>query len=252
MPAQPLPTRDQMLGFILRFIQDGNRDDEVIVKREFHGDFIVLFGIIQRVRRLSQAWVRLEKAGFSVEARMLVRAALEHAVTAQWVFYTVGGVDRMRHSGARDQFNLARDTGGSATQLSDLEDAIPAGPGMPAWGQIVADFDEPTRFIAQSYRVLSQIVHVTHSTILDGLEVDADGEISLRMEPEPAVEHEVLYALTGACLLAAWLLAVMSGDILQQQRLREGGVELHMPWRLDHHLPEERRRAAGPPPEPNK
>jgi hypothetical protein len=241
-----------MLGFILRFIQDGNRGDDVTVKREFHGDFIVLFGIVQRVRRLSRAWVRLEKAGFGTEARMLVRAALEHAVTAQWVFYTVGGVDRMRHSSARDQFNLARDTGATAQQLRDLENAIPAGPGMPAWGQIVTDIDDPTRFINQSYRVLSQIVHVTHSTILDGLEVDEKGEISIRMEPEPAVEQEVLYALTGACLLAAWLLAVMSGDTSQQQRLRERGVELHMPWRLDHHLPERRRRAAGPPPEPSE
>jgi hypothetical protein len=183
---------------------------------------------------------------------MLVRAALEHAVTAQWVFYTVGGVDRMRHSGASDQFNLARDVGATERQLRDLGDAIPSGPGMPAWGQIVTDVDDPAGFIRQSYRVLSQIVHVTHSTIIDGLAVGEDGEVSLRMEPEPAVEQEVLYALTGACLLAAWLLAVMSGDTSEQQRLRERGVDLHMPWRLDHHLLDERRRAAGPPAEPSE
>jgi hypothetical protein len=240
-----------MLGFILRFIQDGNRGDEVTVKREFHGDFVVLFGIVQRVRRLSQAWVRLEKAGFGIEARMLVRAALEHAVTAQWVFYTEDGVDRMRRSGALDQLNLARDLRASEERLRTLEGSLPAGPAMPAWGQIMTDLDDPTGFIKQSYRVLSQIVHVTHSTILDGLDIGDDGRLSVRMEPEVGVEQEVLYALTGACLLAAWLLAVMSGDAAQQQRLRERGVELHMPWRLDHHLPDQRRRAAGPPPEPS-
>jgi hypothetical protein len=50
MPTQPLPSRNQMLGFILRFIQDGNRGEDVTVKHEFQGDFLVLFGIIQRVR----------------------------------------------------------------------------------------------------------------------------------------------------------------------------------------------------------
>jgi hypothetical protein len=156
----------------------------------------------------------------------------------------------MRRSGARDQFNLARDVGATQKQLHDLEAAIPSGPGMPSWGQIMSDLDDPSRFITQAYRVLSQIVHVTHSTIIDGLEVDKDGEISVRIEPEPAVEQEVLYSLTAACLLAAWLLAVMAGDAPRQQRLREVGIELQMPWRLDHHLPDKSRRTAGPPAEP--
>jgi hypothetical protein len=90
MPTQPLPSRNQMLGFILRFIQDGNRGDEVTVKREFRGDFLVLFGIIQRVRRLSQSWIRLEKAGFGTEARMLVRAAIARRDGAMGVLHGWG------------------------------------------------------------------------------------------------------------------------------------------------------------------
>ncbi len=245
MPKEPLPTQDQMLGFIIRFVQQGTHDASFEVLRRYQDDFVVLFGIMQRVRRFAKAYLKLAKEGYATEARLFVRGALEHAVTAQWVFYTVGGVDRLRVSAARDQFNLGRDTGGAQERLDELEAAVPIGKGMPEWAAIMREMDE-NRFIHQTYRVMSQIVHVTHSSIVDGLDIDEHGSISVRMEPEPALEIEVLYALTACCVLVAWLFAVMSGDAQEQRRVQERGVALHMPWRLDHHLAEERRRDAPP------
>lgn len=245
-----LPAHDAMLSFIIRFVQLGSKDDEIRVKTAFADDFVMLFGPIHRVRRLGQAYLQLAKRGHTVEGRVLVRAAIEHAFTAQWVFYTVGGLDRFRASTTADQHALAVAVRVPAEQLQETLDAIVPGPRMPKWADISRDLDDGSGFVSQSYRVLSQIAHVTHSAVVDGIAVDDSGEVSLRWNPEENIAEQVLYALTGACALAAWLLAVMTGDGQEQRRLRELCHALHIPWRLDQHLPSHRRRNVGPPPEP--
>ena len=74
-----------MRAFLLRFIQDAKHRDMVTVPAENEREFLpVLYGLVQRVRRFAQAYVRLEKAGFATEASVLLRAALE-AHTELWL-----------------------------------------------------------------------------------------------------------------------------------------------------------------------
>ncbi len=79
-----LPTSDALLAFILRYIQVPSRRDEFKVDTQRQDEFLLLFGLTHRVRRLAQAYLRLRKGDFEVEGQILVRSALEHAVTAQW------------------------------------------------------------------------------------------------------------------------------------------------------------------------
>jgi hypothetical protein len=73
-----------MLGFVLRFVQRHNGGQRVKVPEENHRDFLELFGLIQRVGRLARGYLALRHQGFTAEGTILVRSALEHAVTAQW------------------------------------------------------------------------------------------------------------------------------------------------------------------------
>lgn len=199
-----LPDPQRMKSFVLRYLQQENRGSEVIVDQAFDRDFVVLFGLLQRVRQLARCHLMLSRDGHGPIGRVLVRAAIEHAVTAQWVFFTDGGSDRLRAAIAHDQLALAVTLGSTDMgHLDALRDAIPPGSGMPKWTHIMRDCDDDTHFISQSYRVLSQAAHVTHSTAAEALSVSDSGELSLVMRPEDRLEHEVLYALAGSCMLSA-------------------------------------------------
>lgn len=245
-----MPTAEQLSGFILRFIKAGEREpgERVAVRAEFGDEYFHLFGLIQRVRRIVQGYALLRQKSFSTEARILARVALEHAVTGQWIFYTKGGLDRFRVSVSRDEYNLRKAVGvKDKARLKGLEDAIIAGKGMPSWTDIRVDLDAEIGYVAHAYSVLSQIVHVTHSTVLDALEVTDDGLLYLRHEPAPALELEVLHIVAASSILAWWLEAVMTGDADLQERLHENSHELAMAMRLDQNLPEAKRRDVGPP-----
>lgn len=233
-----------MRAFLLRFIQDAKHGERITVPAENEREFLMLFGLVQRVRRLAQAYLRLDHAGFASEASVLIRAALEHAVTAQWAYITPGGVDRLHVTLARAQADLAgKMTGYSkdpewVARERQLRAAIPAGPGLPKFTGpegIMAELDS-VKFLAVSYRVLSQVGHVTHQAPL---------AIHLRTEPEANGHAEMLYALTGFCMLVAWLHARLEGDDAEVARLKETSVRLHVPWRLDTHLADDRRRFPG-------
>lgn len=228
---------------MLRFLQQENKGDEVTVARVFDGDFLLLFGLLQRVRHLARCHMVLTKQGYGSVGRMLVRAAIEHAVTAHWVFFTQGGVDRLRVAIARDQLELALALGSEDQEhLTALSEAIPYGKGLPKWTDIMRESDDPANFLKQSYRVLSQTAHVTHATAADAFSLSDSGELSLVMRPEDQLEHEVLYALAGSCMLSAWLFAVMAEDKDEQVRLISWSRDLSIPWTISGNLPAEKRR----------
>lgn len=238
-----LPDRDHLKGFILRFLQQENRGDEVSVANPFQEDFILLFGLLQRVRHLARCHLALSKDGYGSVGRVLVRAALEHSVTAQWAFFTEGGVQRLKVAIGQDQRDLAiAIEAKDQDYLRRLEAAIPAGKGMPKWTDIVRDCDDSTRFVAQSYKVLSQAAHVTHSATVDAISMGESGELSLVLRPEDELEHQVLYALAGCCMLSAWLFAVLGDDQEEQRRLISVSSSLFLPWTIAHNLPAARRR----------
>ncbi|MHA6668609.1 hypothetical protein ACX3O0_07040 [Homoserinimonas sp. A447] len=252
MTDPALPSDVEMRAFLLRFIQDARHRELITVPTDNEREFLVLFGLVQRVRRLAQAYLRLDSAGFGNEASALVRAALEHAVTAQWAYLTPGGVDRLHVTLARAQADLASGMTSYSkdpewvTRERQLRDAIPPGPGLPKFtgtDGIMAALDSIS-FLAVSYRVLSQVGHVTHQAPLDFI-VETEGVVRLRKQPEAENHAEVMYALTGFCMLVAWLHARLEGDDAEVIRLKEMSVRLHVPWRLDTHLTDDRRRFPG-------
>lgn len=210
-------------------------------------DFLLLFGVVHRVRRLAQSYLRLRKAGFEVEGQILVRSALEHSVTAQWAHLADGGLQQFRVSLSTDQYTLVRLIAeGSADPamadiVADYAIGVLAGPQLPKVTQMLAKLDN-NFFLRSTYKVLSQVAHVTHQATLDALESDANGEIVLRLAPESDGDHETLYTLASCCLLSAWVVAHIEGSTDELSRLQQFSAQLSMPFRLDAALaPEERR-----------
>ncbi|MFC9560087.1 DUF5677 domain-containing protein [Agromyces sp. NPDC056965] len=233
--------------FVLRYIQAISKRDRIDVPPENQTDFIALFGLLQRTRRLAQAYLRLRKAGYSSEGKVLLRAALEHSVTAQWAYLTPGGIARLNISqvrAQRDYLQVIASTS-SKTELQEWADSIetPEGKGLPKFtgtDGIMNELDS-VMFLKSSYKVLSQVGHVTHEAALDFI-VEVEGELQLRDSPEASMEHELLYALAGFCMLSAWIMARLQGDDDEIRRLQEISTGLQVPWRLDVHLEPARRR----------
>ncbi|MET0887791.1 MAG: hypothetical protein ABWX92_15225 [Mycetocola sp.] len=241
-----LASPEALEAFILRFLQDKSHSEQIMVLAEYQSDFLVLFGLIHRVRRLARAYILLRKQAFTTEGEVLVRAAMEHAVTAQYAFLTVGGIERLNNTLGQAQKKYAAVIAASSpsAELDAWAAALPdpTGPQLPPFSGagIIGQLDT-IKFLKTTYKVLSQTGHVSHESQTDAI-IEVDGEYRLQPEPEPFFEHEVLYALTGFCLLAAWIIARLEGNTWEEARLQEFGVQLHVPWRLDTHLPAERRR----------
>lgn len=241
-----LPPREALDAFILRFIQDKRHPESVKVLPEYRDDFLMLYGLIQRVRRLAQAYLRLRKQGFSSEGGVLVRAAMEHAVTAQYAYLTPSGIARLNVTLVRAQkdFVAALAEGSAKPEILEWAANIdaPDGASLPPFsgGGMMGQLDS-IKFLKKTYKVLSQVGHVSHESQLDAI-VEVDGEYHLATEPQPTFTHEVLYALAGFCLMSDWVLARLEGDEAEVDRLRQLGGQLRLPWRLDTHLAPEKRR----------
>ncbi|MBX9471283.1 DUF5677 domain-containing protein [Microcella sp.] len=244
MPKEDLPPAKLLLGFVVRYVQHGKRDSFTVPER-LHQDFVVVYSMTQRVRRYAKAYVRLGHHDMATAGHPMVRAALEHAVTAQWVFYTTGGLNRYMVEVGRDRVALAREVAGLSEDdelMLRLIAEVPEGKGLQKWTQIRQALDRNDDFLGHAYRMLSQSVHVTHGAISDVVELNDDGRLFLRDWPEDKLRHQVLYVLAASCLLSWWLEAVCHVDSRLMQRLRENGAELKLPWSLAERIAEEDRR----------
>lgn len=244
-----LPPRDALLATILRFVQDAKHRQQLNIPVENRDNFVVLGPLVHRERRYARAFLRISHAGHEVEGRVLVRSALEHAVTAQWAYLTPGGIARLTRSQAIAQAEVAEPmTTYSANPewpvfASELRDSVPAGKALPKFTdaqRMMAELDS-VRFLAVTYKLMSSTGHVSHETALDYF-IDVDGEPHIQDDPESTFTDETLYALAGFCLLASCLLARLEDDAGEIRVVQEAGVRLHLPWRLDTHLPPARRR----------
>lgn len=234
-----------MRGFIVLFLQYGKQEEAVTVETRHVEAFLPVYSLSQRVRRYARAYLKLERDGMGPAGRPLVRSALEHAVTAQWIFYVDGGVNRFKKSANLDQARFFRAITGLPEDHPDVVEVfamVPEGKGMPPWEQIRKQMEDSTDFLASTYRVLSQSVHVTHGAYLDAIEVDEGNNVSLRDAPDDTAGRAVMYTLAASCLLSWWLDAVCRGDHARLLKLQDHGHNLKMPWRLDQRLPAERRR----------
>ncbi|WP_091478790.1 DUF5677 domain-containing protein [Microbacterium azadirachtae] len=244
------PSREDLLPWMLRFLQDREHADGIRVLDEYGWDFRILGGLIERVRRVARAYLLLEKRGFSAEGRALVRSALEHAVTAQWAFLTPDGVDRLEVQLLQARVDYAKNSQDANdpkwVELIDrMKTQIPHDlngsrrRGMPKFsgkGNVLESLDE-TGYLQRSYAVLSRAGHVTDQAVTDYFVEDGE-VVAVASGPSDVHDIDVFHTLATSCCLAAWVLARMEGDARGLELATAQGLL----WRLDTHLPAESRR----------
>lgn len=252
-PVQ-LPNREALLPWVIRYVQDRDHANSIQVLPESAWDFQVLGGILERVRRAARAYLVLEKRGYGVEGRFLVRSAIEHAVTAQWAYLTPDGIDRlqvMMMLARRSFANTARDRDDPkwVEAITEIERQIPRNPdgsqkrGMPKFsgsGSVLATMDA-TGYLRRGYAVLSRAGHVTDQAVTDYFTMEEDGSMAIADRPAEDYESPVFHTLAMCCALSAWVLARLEGDTRGMELASSQGL-LH---RLDTHLEPAQRRFPG-------
>jgi len=191
-------------------------DGDLILREEDRAPFLTLFGACAQTLRYGEVYANLWEAGDSREAIPIARAALEHAVTAQWAFHTEGGVDRFQaaaRKSARSFYLSMADYLGNTdlreTAVIELEESRA---GLPKWTDIMRDVGE---FVASSYRQMSQVTHVTGSTVAAFVENRGD-RYEFHGSPDDPHANVNLYVTANAVMLAAWVI----GQLVQTPDVR--------------------------------
>lgn len=216
------------------------------VLRPHANEFLLLYGIIARTTSYADAYLQLVRRGHSAEAVALARAALEHAVTLQWIFVVQGGVDRFRVTAAHERkdhySNLAAwlNDDELASEVQKL-DPIPAGSQLPPFINMLRDLDKE-KFLETSYHILSQQVHVTHSAVTTFIVPGDDEELHIKYDQDYSYRFQATYVVAAACMLARWELARLTGDDALLERLDKASDDLVLPMTLlDGVSPDKRR-----------
>lgn len=245
MPDVP----EEALTDWIRTCVSGLRDANGFTVEKAHSDeFLLLYGLIARTFRYSDAYLTLVDAGMEGEAVPLARAALEHAITLQWIFVIDGGVKKYRNSVAHDRVEhygkLAEwlDNEELRQALTEL-DPLPEGSRLGKFMDMVRDLDHGT-FLETTYHVLSQHVHVTHSAVTSFLQPGED-ELHILYEQEYAYRYQATYACAIACMLARWVLARLTDDSALLEELDRVSDGLQLPMELAQQVRPPRKRRVG-------
>lgn len=245
MPDVP---EEDLIAWIRACVSSLRDVDGFTVERAHSDEFLLLYGLIARTFRYSNAYLTLLDAEMEGEAVPLARAALEHAITLQWVFVVDGGVMKFRNSVAHDRVEhygkLAEwlDNDELREALTELE-PLPEGSRLGKFMAMVRDLDEGT-FLETSYHVLSQHVHVTHSAVTSFLR-PGEGEMHILYDQEYAYRYQATYAAAVSCMLARWVLARLTNDDALLESLDRASDELHLPMQLADQVKAPRKRRTG-------
>ncbi|MBN9629638.1 MAG: hypothetical protein J0I18_03380 [Actinobacteria bacterium] len=239
----PHPSEDDWIGWIREASELIDRDD-FTVRTSDQVVFKQLWGICVQTLRHARAYVVLVDAGFEREAMVLARAALEHAVTAQWAFHWHDGLSRLRVSmvrGEKENIELVgnwfSDEGLLATAAAIT---VPQGRGLPSFTDMMRDLDEE-RFLQNSYGSLSLAVHVRASTQTSYFASETE-ELLLRHEPSHALRGPATNMAAMAAMLAVAIIMELVDDRAALARIDEASEALLLPPTLRPGIPEAKRR----------
>ncbi|QXF84302.1 hypothetical protein HBA53_24670 (plasmid) [Rhodococcus pyridinivorans] len=215
------------------------------VHRPHKDEFLLLYGVAVRVMRYSDAYLRLVRCGFVGEAVVLARTALEHAVTLQWVFIVNGGINRFQVDVGHDRLehyrNLAvwLDHHELAEAVASL-DSPPEGKRLPPFMNMLRELDQE-KFLETSYHILSQHVHVTHAAVAQFLEQGTE-ELHIKYEPKYGYQYQATYVVAVSCMLARWVVAMLTDDPPLLELLDKTSDDLILPMTLIDNVEEKKRR----------
>jgi hypothetical protein len=240
------PTIAALTGFIEESVARLKDQVEFTVKREQATEFLLLFGACARTIRYADAYLTLAGSGFSLEGVPLARAALEHAITAQWVSILEGGVDRFRVDtahGHKEHYETL------ATWLNNDELAaevknmpiLPTGKRMPKFTQMMRELDKD-KFLETSYHILSQQVHVSHSTVFSFLDWE-DDTYTVKYDQQNPYEYQTVYVAAVACMLVRCVIAKLTNDEEELTHLDVKSDKLILPMTLEDEVPLDKRRS---------
>lgn len=219
--------------------------DSFDVHKHHKDEFLLLYGVVARIMRLSDAYLRLLRCGFVGEAGVLARAALEHAVTLQWVFVVDGGIRRYQAEVAHERLNHYSNLA-DWLHIQELTDAIsaletpPLGKRLPPFMNMLRDLDQG-KFLETSYHILSQQAHVTHAAVAAFLAPGVEG-LHIKYEQEYGYKHQATYVVAASCMLARWVVAKLTDDPQLLQLLDTTSDVLVLPRTLIDGVNEKRRR----------
>ncbi|WP_413768912.1 DUF5677 domain-containing protein [Rhodococcus pyridinivorans] len=215
------------------------------VHRSHKEEFLLLYGVAARVMRYSDSYLRLVRDGFVGEAVVLARAALEHAVTLQWVFIVNGGIKRFQvdlgHEYIKHYDNLAQwlDNNELAEAVTAI-DAPPEGKRLPPFMDMLRDLDDG-KYLETSYHILSQHVHVTPAAVASFLEAGAE-ELHIKYEQEYSYQYQATYVVAVSCMLARWVVAKLTNDPQLLELLDKASDDLILPMTLIDNVDTKKRR----------
>lgn len=245
MPHPPEPALVDWIRECVAQIRDAS---EFTVSTVHSDEFLLLYGLIARTFRYSDAHLTLVDMGMEGESVPLARAALEHAVTLQWIFVVDGGVTKFRNSIAHDR----NDHYGNLASWMDNDelrqavqklDSPPEGKRLGSFMSMLRELDHKN-FLEMNYHLLSQQVHVTHSAVTSFLmQGDAD-ELHILYEREYPYRYQAIYVCAIACMLARWVLARLTSDETLLGKLDGISDDLLLPMQLADNiaLPLKRRK----------
>jgi len=230
---------DQLHTWIRECVSDLRDRENFEVIKEEASHLLLLFGLCARTIRYADAYESLVDSGFSPEASPIARAALEHALTAQWVFLREGGLAKFRVASARshkehyEKLAAWSDNAELKREIGNIP-AIPAGKSMPKFMDVLRDLDQDN-YLETQYALLSQSVHVTHSAVFSYLSWN-DG-YEFKYEQDDPWAFQTTYVVAISCMLASWVIASLTNDMDRLSLLDQVSEELTLPMNLEDALP---------------
>lgn len=232
---------DVLSGFIDECIEYFSFPDGVKLRAENLRQFKMLFGICAQVIRYARGWKLLSTAGLPIEARLLVRSALEYAATAQYSYLRVDGLDRLYKSAQLDQADLFtrmhRYTGVDDWRTMAADVDVPGdGKALPPVDQIFGILDPEDAIFRQVYAILSQATHVTPSSLSQHFVVTGEDRQTWQLNHHSDVDRfrsQTTFALALAVMSATWIMAHIRDDEAMLARLDSLSDELKLPIRFD-------------------
>lgn len=239
-------------GFIDECIEYFRFPEGIELRVENARQFKMLFGICAQVIRYARGWKLLSTAGLPIEARLLVRSALEYAATAQYSYLRVDGLDRLFKSAQLNQVDLFtrmhRFTGAEDWRTMAADVGVPRdGKALPNVDQIFGILDPEDVIFRQAYAILSQATHVTPSSLSQHFVVTSEDRQTWQLNHHSEVDKfrtQTTHTLALAVMSATWILAHIRGVEAMLVRLDSSSDDLKLPIRYDGDWPPSHRAFA--------
>lgn len=202
-------------------------------------EFKMTFGCCVQAVRYAEAYMVLCDNNLSLEARASARAALEHAVTVEWAYFRVGGLDRLANSATATSWDIqdrlhrwrqtSEDPGDKPEFTSD--EKVPR---LTSEDGLLWQLDPDDVLLNPGYAVLSQGVHVTNQTVTGFFRtVNEQRDIQINHHRQDILAGYALHLVAASCMLVSWIQAHVLENEERLQELDEISDALGLPIRLD-------------------